>query len=186
MENAMTNTNFLIESERTFPSNVVPLYPAGNQSRGLGARPYRSSGAQVHPIEANAVEQEPAEQRLARRVERVLCALLYHAVLGPGDPRDSISFSVEKRVNQLVARERLAAIARGAINLELTADLTRLAAAAIMFELQTQSRWRNKWLRLFSARRRQINTDTLAIAGLLAWDMDALTVRPIDTFAKFL
>lgn len=182
----MKSTNFLIESERDLPSNVIPLYPAGNPSRGLGARPLRSSIAQVHPIEANAVEQEPPEQRLARRVERVLCALLYHAALGPGDLRDSKSFSIEKRVNRLVSRDRLTAIARAAISLELTADLTRLAAAALMFEMQAQSRWRNRLLRLFSAHRRQVNADMLAIAGLLAWDLDALKLRPIDAFAKFL
>lgn len=182
----MTTTNFLIESERSFPSNVIPLYPVGVDPRGLGARSWRSSAAQVRPIEANAVEQEPPEQRLARRMERVLCALLYHAVLGPGKVRDSKSFTIEKRVNRLVSRDRLTAIARGAISLELTADLTRLAAAALMFEMKTQSRLQNRLLRLFSARRRQINADTLAIASLLAWDMDALTLRPIDTFAKFL
>lgn len=182
----MKGTNFLIESERELPSNVIPLYPAGNHSRGPGARPLRSSIARLHPVEPNAVEQEPPEQRLARRVERVLCALLYHAALGPGDLHDSKSFAIEKRVNQLVSRDRLIAIARGAISLELTADLTRLAAAAIMFEMQVQSRWRNRLLRLFSAHRRQVHADMRAIAGLLAWDLDALTVRPIDSFAKFL
>lgn len=182
----MTTTNFLIESERNAPSNVIPLRSVESKPRGAGARPYRSVGAQVHAIEANAVEQEPPEQRLARRVERVLCALLYHTVLGPGDLRDSKSFSIEKRVKQLVSHDRLTAIARAAISLDLTADLTRLAAAAITFELQAQSLWRTRLLRLFSAHRRLINADALAIAGLLAWDLDALKARPIDTFAKFL
>lgn len=182
----MKTTNFLIESERNAPSNVIPLRPVSRNPRGPGARPYRSTGAQVHAIEANALEKELPEQRLARRVERVLCALLYHTALGPGDLRDSKSFSIEKRVNQLASHDRMTAIARGAISLDLTADLTRLAAAVITFELQTQSRWWNRLLRLFSAHRRQINADTLAIAGLLAWDLDALKARPIDTFAKFL
>ena len=138
----------------------------------------------MHPIEANAIEQEPPELRLARRVERVLCALLYHAVLAPGDLRGFKFLPIERRVGQLVSRDRLAAIARAAIDNDLTADLTRLAAVAITFELQAQSQWRNRWLRLFSAYRRRVHTDTLAIAQLLTWDLDALKVRPIDTFAK--
>ena len=183
----MKNTNFLLDAEHNAPSNVIPLWPAGNSSRGVGARSYRSSAAHVHAIEANALEQEAPEQRLARRVERVLCALLYHAALQPGDTRSVKAFAVEKRVSQLVPRDRLTAIARAAVTLNhSTADLTRLAAVAIAFELQAQSRWRNRMLRLFSADRRQIHADTSAIAQLLAWDLDALKVRPIDAFAKLL
>lgn len=182
----MKTTNILIESGHSTPSNVIPLWPAGNHPRRPSAHPYRLSDAQAHAIGANAVEHEPPEQRLARRVERVLCALLYHAVLEPGDLRGSKSFSIEKRVSQLVSRDRLTAIARAAISLSLTDDLTRLAAAVITFELETQSRWQNRMLRVFSALRRQIHADTSAIACLLAWDLDALKVRPIDTFAQFL
>jgi hypothetical protein len=85
-----------------------------------------------------------------------------------------------------VSHGRLLAVANAAISLDWTDDLTRLAAAVIAFELQVQSRWRNKLLRTFSERRRQIHADTLAIAQLLAWDLDALKVRPIDKIAKFL
>ncbi|WP_147293205.1 hypothetical protein [Dyella monticola] len=137
-------------------------------------------------IDVNAIEQEPTDERLARRVERVLCALLYHAVLEPSGRRSSKFFSIEKRVAQLVSRDQLAAIARAAIRLDLTADLTRLAAVAIMFELKAQSRWLNRMLRLFSAHHRQIKADTRAIAQLLTSDLDALKVRPIDTFAGIL
>jgi hypothetical protein len=175
----MANTNFLIESERNTPANVIPLWPAG-------ARPRRPRAVSAQPIEANVVEWEPLEHRLARRVERVLCALLYHSALEPENLPDAAPLSVEARVDQLVPHDRLIAIAHAAINLDWTADLTRLAAAAIMLELQVQSRWRNRLLRLFSAQRRQINADTLAIANLLAWDLDALKVRPIDKLAKFL
>ncbi|GGA39544.1 hypothetical protein GCM10010981_30970 [Dyella nitratireducens] len=132
------------------------------------------------------MEHELPEERLARRVERVLCALLYHTVLEPKGFRSAKFPSIEKRVSELVSRDRLTAISRAAISLDSTDDLTRLAAAAITFELKTQSGWRSRVLRLFSAPRRQINADTLAIAGLLAWDLDALKARPIDTFAKFL
>lgn len=182
----MKTTNFLIESELAAPSNVIPLRSVRGNLREPGARARRSWGVQAHTVEANALEQEAPEQRLARRVERVLCALLYHAALEPGDLRGANFPSIEKRVGQLASRDRLTAIARAAISLDLTADLTRLAAVAIMFELQTQSHWRNRMLRLFSADRRQINADTSAIACLLTWDLDALKVRPIDTFAKFL
>ena len=182
----MKTTNFLIESERSAPSNVIPLWPAGGSPRRASAHPCRLVDAQAHAIGTNAVELEPPEQRLARRVERVLCALLYHAVLEPGDLHSAKSFSIEKRVNQLVTRDRLTAIARAAISLSLTDDLTRLAAAVITFELETQSGWQNRVLRAFSADRRQIHADTLAIACLLAWDLDALKIRPIDTFAQFL
>ena len=187
MEAAMKNTNFLLDAEHKAPSNVIPLWPAGSNSRGTGARSYRSATIHAHTIETNAVEQEAPEQRLARRVERVLCALLYHAALQPGDSRSVKAFAVEKRVSRLVPRDRLTAIARAAVTLNhSTADLTRLAAVAIAFELQAQSRWRNRILRLFSAERRQIHADTSAIAQLLAWDLDALKVRPIDAFAKVL
>lgn len=182
----MKTTNFLIEAEHSAPSNVIPLWPIGSHSRGAGARSYRSPAAHAHAIETNAVEQEAPELRLARRVERVLCALLYHAALQPGDLRRVKSFAIEKRVNQVVPRERLTAITRAAITLDSTADLTRLAAVAITFELQAQSTWRNRIRRLFSACRRQIHADTSAIAQLLAWDLDALKVRPIDAFAKLL
>lgn len=182
----MKTTNFLIEAECSTPSNVIPLWPAGRSPRTAGARPRGSWADQARLIEANAVELDPPEHRLAHRVERVLCALLYHAVLEPGNVRSSISFSIEKRVDRLVSHHRLIAIARAAISLDSTGDLTRLAAAAITFELQTQAQWRNRLLRLFSAQRRQIHADTKAIANLLAWDLDALKVRPIDTFAKFL
>lgn len=182
----MKTTNFLIEAEQCAPSNVIPLWPVGGHSRGLGARAYRSSALHAHAIETNAVEQEAPEQRLARRVERVLCALLYHAALQPGDTRSVKSFTIEKRVNRLVPRDRLTAIARAAITLDSTTDLTRLAAVAITFELQAQARWRDRTLRLFSARRRQMHADTWAIAQLLTWDIDALKVRPIDGFAKLL
>ena len=181
-----TTTNFLIESEQSAPSNVIPLWPVGSRPSGPNARPSRSRGAQAQAIEANAVALEPLEQRLARRVERVLSALLYHAVLSPGDLRGAQSLSIEKRVGQLVSPGRLVAIANAAISLDWADDLTRLAAAAITFELQAQFRWRNRLLRLFSPRRRRIHADTLAIAQLLAWDLDALKVRPIDKFAKFL
>lgn len=182
----MKTTHFMIEPERDAGSNVIPLRPTKSGPRGESARPSRSSDVQAHAVEVNVLEQELPEQRLARRVERVLSALLYHAAGEPRDLRDSKFFSIEKRVSQLVSRGRLTAIAHAAINLDCTADLTRLAAVAIMFELQTQSRWLNRMLRAFSAPRRQINADTLAIARLLAWDLDALKVRPIDAFAKFL
>lgn len=182
----MKTTNFLIEAECSAPSNVIPLWPARHTPREPGARPRGSWAEQARVIETNAVELDPPEQRLARRVERVLCALLYHAVLEPGHSRSSKSFSIEKRVGQLVSHDRLIAIARAAISMDSTGDLTRLAAAAITFELQTQAQWRHRVLRLFSAQRRQIHADTTAIANLLAWDVDALKVRPIDTFAKFL
>jgi hypothetical protein len=107
-------------------------------------------------------------------------------VLEPGHSRSSKSFSIETRVDRLVSHHRLIAIARAAISMDSTSDLTRLAAAAMTFELQTQAQWRNRVLRLFSAKHRQIHADTTAIANLLAWDLDALKVRPIDTFAKFL
>ena len=183
---AMMTSNFLIEAERSAPSNVIPLWPVGGNPRAPGASAGRSRGAQVHAIDANLLEPEPPEQRLARRVERVLCALLYHTLLEPTKAGGAKSLSVEKRGSQLVSRDRLTAIARAAISLGLTADLTRLAAAAITFELQTQARWRNRLLRLFSARRRQINADTLAVSGLLAWDLGELKIRPIDQFARFL
>ncbi|RUL77604.1 hypothetical protein [Dyella choica] len=182
----MMTSNFLLEAERNAPSNVIPLWPAGGSQREPGAMARRARGAQVHAIDANLLEPEPPEQRLARRVERVLCALLYHTLLEPAKAGDANPLSIEKRGGQLVSRDRLTAIARAAISLGLTADLTRLAAAAITFELQTQARWRNRLLRLFSARRRQINADTLAVSSLLAWDLDELKVRPIDQFAKFL
>ncbi|HKT29858.1 hypothetical protein [Dyella sp.] len=182
----MKTTNFLIEAECNVPSNVIPLWPARRTPRDAGARPRGSWVDQAHTIETNAVELDPPEHRLARRVERVLCALLYHAVLEPGNNRSSKSFSIEKRVDQLVSHDRLIAIARAAISMDSTSDLTRIAAAAITFELQTQAQWRNRVLRLFSGQRRQIHADTTAIANLLAWDLDALKVRPIDTFAKFL
>jgi|GEM_PF-784286 len=181
-----TTTNFLIESERGYPSNVIPLWPAGGIARDLGVRPNRLSGVQTRVIETNAIEQEPPEERLARRVERVLGALLYHATLEPGNLRSTNALSIEKRVSQLVSHDRLTAIARAAISLSLTEDLTRLAAAAIMFELQVQSQWRNRLLRQFSTYRRQIHADTVAIACLLACDLDALKIRPIDKFAEFL
>jgi hypothetical protein len=186
MEKRMTTTTLPIESKRNTPSNVIPLWPLEGAPRRPGSRSYRSRGIQAHPTEANAVAQEPHEQRLARRIERVLCALLYHAVLQPETFRDSKSFAVEMRVGQLVSRERLMAVARAAITLDWTADLTRLAAVAIMFELQAQSRWQARMLRPFSPHRRQIHADTVAIARLLAWDLDALKVRPIDKFAKHL
>jgi hypothetical protein len=179
-----TTTNFLIESQQSAPSNVIPLWPAGSRPSAPDARPSRSRGPQA--VEANAVELEPLEQRLARRVERVLSALLYHAVLNPSDLRGAQPLSIEKRVAQLVSHGRLVAIANAAISLDWADDLTRLAAAVITFELQAQCQWRNKVLRWFSARRRQIHADTSAIAQLLAWDLDALKVRPIDKFAKFL
>jgi hypothetical protein len=182
----MKTTNFLIEAECSAPSNVIPLWPARHTLRDAGARPRGSWAEQARVIETNAVELDPPEQRLARRVERVLCALLYHAVLEPGNSRSSKSFSIEKRVDQLVSHDRLIAIARAAISMDATGDLTRLAAAAMTFELQAQAQWRSRALRLFSAKRRQIHADTTAIANLLAWDLDALKVRPIDTFAKFL
>jgi hypothetical protein len=182
----MKNTNFLLEAEHSAPSNVIPLWPAGSSSRGTGARSYRSATIHAHVVETNAIEQEAPEQRLARRVERVLSALLYHAALQPGEARSVQSFAIEKRVGKLVTRDRLAAIARAAVTLNATADLTRLAAVAIAFELQTQSQWRSRMLRLFSAERRQVHADTSAIAQLLAWDLDALKVRPIDAFAKLL
>ncbi|RDS83510.1 hypothetical protein DWU98_03975 [Dyella monticola] len=107
-------------------------------------------------------------------------------MLEAGELRGSAHLSIEKRVSRLVSRDRLTAIAHAAINLDVTADLTRLAAAVIVFELKAQSRWSNRMLRAFSAHHRQINDDTLAIARLLAWDLEALNVRPIDTFASFL
>lgn len=180
----MTTTTSLMKSDDSTLSNVVPFRPLRNNAKG--ARPFRSVDGQVRPLEANAVELESVEERLARRVERVLCALLYHTALQPGDVRGSKSFSIEKRVNQLVSRDRLVAIARAAINMDSTADLTRLAAAAIVFELESQSGWWQRIRRPFSAQRRQINADTLAIAGLLTWDVAALKIRPIDKFAKFL
>ena len=183
---AMKSTNFLIESERSFPSNVIPLWPASGVARESGARPRQPKAVQTHSIESNAVELEPPEQRLARRIERVLCALLYHAALQPGDLRGSKFFFIEKRVSQLASPDRLTAIARAAICLGMTDDLTHLSAAVVMLELQVQSKWRNRLLRPFSARRRQINNDTLAIACLLACDLDALKTRPIDKFAEFL
>jgi len=186
LEDAMTTTHPLAKSEDGNPNNVVPFRPVRNSPQGSSTRSSRPPDARGRSFEANAVEYEPIEQRLARRIERVLEALLYHAVLEPGDLRGSACFSIQRRVNQLVSRDRLMAIARAAINLGLTSDLTRLAAAVIVFELQAQSRWPDRMLRSFSAQRRQINNDTLAIARLLAWDMDALNVRPIDTFAKFL
>lgn len=180
----MTPLTSPIELEPSAPSNVIPLRPVRNKAQGPHARPYRSSDAQTHLIEVNAIEQEPTDERLARRVERVLCALLYHAVLEPGGHRGAKFFSIEKRVAEVVSRDQLAAIARAAIRLDLTADLTRLAAVAIMFELKAQSRWLSRMLRLFSAHRRQIKADTRAIAQLLTSDLDALKVRPIDTFAR--
>lgn len=186
LETAMTTTKPLTKSEDGNPSNVVPFRPVRNHPRGLSDHASRLQSTRAQPLETNAVEQEPLEQRLARRVERVLEALLYHAVLEPGDLRGSACFSIQKRVSQLVSHHRLMAVARAAINLGLTSDLTRLAATVIVFELQAQSRWPDKMLRSFSPQRRQINQDTLAIARLLAWDVDALKVRPIDTFAKFL
>ncbi|WP_233842663.1 hypothetical protein [Dyella sp. 2HG41-7] len=182
----MTTTKLLAKTEDGSPSNVVPFRPARNRPQALSDPSFQAQPAQVKTFGVNAVEQEPLEQRLARRVERVLEALLYHALLEPGDLRGSACFSIQKRVSQLVSRDRLMAVARAAINLGMTSDLTRLAATVIVFELQAQSRWQDRMLRSFSAHRRQINQDTLAIARLLAWDMDALNVRPIDTFAKFL
>lgn len=181
----MTNTRPLATSEGSNASNVVPFRPVRNNVQGLSARPLPSWNAPGRSAGANALEQESLEQRLARRVERVLQALLYHALLEPNDSPHS-TYSIEERVRQMVSRDRLMAIARAAISLGLTADLTRLAAAVIVFELKTQSRWPNKMLRPFSAHHRQINNDTLAIARLLAWDLDALKVRPIDKFAQFL
>lgn len=177
LERAMTNRKCLAESEESFAGNVVPFRPAGTLRRG---------GAQTRYSEANAVELEPLELRLARRVERVLAALLYHAVFEPDDPCGERSSSSEQRVSQLVSHERMVAIARAAICHGLTADLTRLAAAVIVFELQAQARWWNRMLRPLSARRRQIHDDTMAIADLLAWDLHALRLRPIDQFAPFL
>ncbi|GGA40191.1 hypothetical protein [Dyella nitratireducens] len=182
----MTTPKSLAKSEDSTPSNVVPFRPIRGNTRRLGAHPGGSWGVQTPTFEENAIEREPPEHRLARRIERVLGALLYHAMLESGDLRDSNCFSIDDRVNQLVTRDRLIAIAHAAIYLDLTADLTHLAATVIVFELQAQSQWWNRMQRPFSAHRRQINHDTLAIARLLAWDMDALKVRPIDKFAKFL
>lgn len=181
----MNPPHFLAESQDTHPSNVVPFRPARDNRRGSADGPFRSWG-QGRPAGVNAVEKEPTERRLARRIERVLGAILYHALLEAGDLRGLTYLSVEKRVNRLVSRDRLMAIAHAAISLGVTADLTRLAAAAVVFELQAQSRWSSRMLRAFSANRRQINDDTLAIARLLAWDLEALKLRPIDTFASFL
>ncbi|GLQ89786.1 hypothetical protein [Dyella flagellata] len=182
----MTSTKSLAESNNSTVSNVVPFRPAGHNPPDLDARPFRSWGAQTRRSGVNAVELEPLECRLARRVERVLAALLYHAVLEPDDLRAARTVSIEKRVSQLISRERLLAVARAAICQGLTADLTRLAAAVIAFELDAQSHGWNKLLLQFSARRRQIRNDTLAIADLLAWELDTLRFRPIDQFAKFL
>ncbi|RUL77612.1 hypothetical protein [Dyella choica] len=182
----MTTTKLLAEAGDDIPTNVVPFRRTRSNLRGLGARSFRSRGVQVRPSGPNAVELEPAEQRLARRVERVLAALLYHALLEPGDLLGAKPVSVEKRISRLVSHDRLIAIARAAISHDLTDDLARLAAAVIVFELKTQSRWWNRMLRLVSVRRRQINDDSLAIARLLAWDMAALQVRLIDQFAAFL
>lgn len=179
MASRMKSTELRIEPDCGLPSNVIPLWPV--EAKARRARP-----GLARAIEANAVAQDPPEQRLARRVERVLCALLYHAVLASGDLRGSKFGSVEKRGAQLVSQDRLTAIARAAISLDSTADLTRLAAVAISFEMHTQSHWRNRLRRLVSAQQRQIRLDTLAIAGLLASDLEALKLRPIDSFAKFL
>lgn len=183
----MTSTNTLTTSEDSHPSNVVPFPSAGNNPQATSGRPARTrTVAQARTSDANAVEREPLEQRLARRIERVLGAILYHAVLESGDLRGSTYVSIEERLRQVVSRDRLMAIARAAINLGLTADLTRLAAAAIVFELQAQSRWPDRMRRAFSLHRRQSRNDTLAIARMLAWDLEALKVRPIDRFAQFL
>ena len=180
----MTTTTSLMKSDDSTLSNVVPFRPASNSPKG--AYPFRSVSGKVRPIQANAVELESVEERLARRVERVLCALLYHTALEPGDVRGSKSFSIEKRVSRLVSRDRLVAIARAAISMDSTADLTRLAAAAIVLELQSQSRWWHRLRRSFSSHHRQINADAVAIASLLTWDVAALKMRPIDKFAQFL
>jgi hypothetical protein len=68
----------------------------------------------------------------------------------------------------------------------MTADLARLAAAVVVFELQEQSRPWRKVMRLFAQERRQAREDTLAIAQMLASDLEALKVRPIDRLAKSL
>ncbi|GLQ89789.1 hypothetical protein [Dyella flagellata] len=182
----MATTNFLIEAELNAPSNVIPLWPVGGTPRQHRARPGQARKAQVHVIDADVLEPEAAAQGLARRVERVLCALLYHTQLEQAHARASKPLSIETRGERLVSRDRLMAVARAALNHGLTADLTRLAAAAITFEVQFQSRWRNRLWRLFSAQRRQINADTVAVARLLAWDLAELKLRPIDQFARYL
>jgi hypothetical protein len=137
-------------------------------------------------VRKDAVDLEPQDQRLARRLERVLWAFLYHALNESGDLRRPKSHSIDKRVNRLVSPGRLQAIARAAIKLDMTADLARLAAAVVVFELQAQSRLWCKVMRLFVAERRQAREDTLAIAQMLASDLDALKICPIDQLAKAL
>jgi hypothetical protein len=179
-EGFMTTSPFVaVPTQDSTPSNVVPFPLRKRNIRGSDAYFSRSWGV-------NAVDLEPQDQRLARRIERVLWALLYHAELGPDELRGSKSQSIEKRVSRLVSPGRLQAIARAAITLGMTADLARLAAAVVVFELQAQSRLRNKIMRLFSSERRQAREDTLAIAQMLASDLEALKIRPIDRLAKSL
>ena len=183
----MNTGKFPAKAEGSPPSNVLPFRrPARDNRRTLGVLPFRSWGAHTRSTEANALELELPEERLGRRVERVLGALLYHAAPEAGDLRHTNVASIEQRASRLIPHEQLMAIAYAAISLGLDGDLTRLAAVAISFELQAQSRWRNRLLCLASSQRRQVHQDTLAIARLLAWELDALKLRPIDQFAKFL
>lgn len=183
----MTTSPFVAEpSDDSIPSNVVPFPFRAGDTRRVSAQFLRSWGVATTPARKNAVDLEPQDQRLARRLERVLWALLYHSLHESRDLRGSKSQSIEKRVNRLVSPGRLQAIARAAIELGMTADLARLAAAVVVFELQAQSRLWSKVMRLFVAERRQAREDTLAIAQMLASDLEALKVRPIDQLAKSL
>jgi hypothetical protein len=183
----MTTSPYVAEpSGDSIPSNVVPFPFPRRNARGMDARFSRSWGMATTLLERNAVDLEPQDQRLARRLERVLWALLYHALHESGDLQGSKSQSIEKRVSRLLSPGRLQAVARAAITLHMTADLARLAAAVVVFELKSQSRLWCKVMRLFVAERRQAREDTLAIAQMLAADLEALKIRPIDQLARSL
>jgi hypothetical protein len=183
----MTTSPIVAEpSSDSTPSNVVPFPFSRRNARGTSAHSSRAWSVATTFARKNAVDLEPQDERLARRLERVLWALLYHAQHESGDLRGSKSQSIERRVNRLVSPGRLQAIARAAIALGMTADLARLAAAVVVFELQEQSRPWRKVMRLFAQERRQAREDTLAIAQMLASDLEALKVRPIDRLAKSL
>ena len=183
----MTTSPFIAEpSDDSLPNNVVPFPFPRRNTRGMDAQFSRSWGVATTLLERNAVDFEPQDQRLARRLERVLWALLYHALHESGELQGSKSQSIERRVSRLLSPGRLQAIARAAIALHMTADLARLAAAVVVFELQAQSRLWCKVMRLFVAERRQARKDTLSIAQMLASDLEALKIRPIDQLAKSL
>jgi hypothetical protein len=183
----MTTLPFVAEpSDDGMPSNVVPFPFRGRDTRTTSAPFSRSWIVGTPSARKNTVDLEPQDRRLARRLERVLWALLYHSLHESPDLRGSKSQSIEKRVNRLVSPGRLQAVARAAIELGMTADLARLAAAVVVFELQAQSRLWSKVMRLFLAERRHAREDTLAIAQMLASDLEALKVRPIDQLAKSL